>query len=98
MRYALVKDNVACNVILWDGDEEYEAPEGYEVVPVDDQVSAGWVLEGHTWTAPPRDVEIVEPAEDPEVLLAKEQAATALIALGVTPATARTIVGLANEA
>ncbi len=96
MRYALVKDNVAQNVILWEGDD-YSCPEGCEMVEVSEEVSAGWLWDGHTWQAPPRDIEIEEPVEDPAVLLAKEQAAADLIALGISPVNARTIVGLPNE-
>lgn len=96
MRYALVQDNVAVNVILWEG-EDYACPDGYDMVEVTDEVSAGWLWDGHTWTAPPRDIEIEEPAPDAAALLAKEQGAAALIALGIAPATARTIVGLPSE-
>lgn len=96
MRYALVKGNVAENVILWDGQGDYEAPEGYDMVGVSDQVSAGWQWDGHTWQAPPSP-EIPVPEEDPAVRLAKEQAAADLVALGISPANARTIVGIPSE-
>jgi hypothetical protein len=44
MRYAIVNSetNVVENVIVWDGETEYEPNEGYIVVPASEQVSIGW--------------------------------------------------------
>lgn len=93
MRYAIVRDDVVENVILWDGEESFESPDGCELVAVDDDVSIGWTLVDETWTAPDAPEPPI-PTEDGAVVSAKLAAAEALVALGVAEATARVIVGL----
>jgi hypothetical protein len=63
MRYALVNDSgLAVNVILWDGTEPYDPPEGHTLHQLDDgsPVGPGWEYDG-IWTAP-----AAEPAPEPE--------------------------------
>ena len=97
MRYAVVRDGKVCNVILWDGEEDYVAEDDVELHEVPEEVSIGWSYNGTSWTAPePPHLEPL-PGEDPVVVAAKEAAAQELIALGVSRNTARTIAGLPPE-
>ena len=41
MRYALIKDGKVENVIEWDGQSEYQPPDGYTMLPADQVVSVG---------------------------------------------------------
>lgn len=62
MRYALINaDGLVVNAIVWDGQTEYNAPDGLTVVAVPDGVGGGpgWTYDGTNWIAPP-------PAEDEE--------------------------------
>ena len=62
MRYALVdSDGLVVNAIVWDGETEYNAPDGLAVVAVPDGVGGGpgWTYDGTDWIAPP-------PVEDEE--------------------------------
>ncbi|QCG77519.1 hypothetical protein SEA_DIZZYRUDY_22 [Microbacterium phage DizzyRudy] len=93
MRYALVKDNVVCSVILWDGETPYEPEEGCVMYEVPDEISPGWTIADNQW-APPIPVEIPVPSETEAIETAKIQALLELTALGMSEATARTIVGL----
>lgn len=43
MRYAIVKDGVVVNVILWDGEDDY-APDGLAVQS--DEAGIGWTYDG----------------------------------------------------
>lgn len=51
MRCAIVEDGVAVNVILAD------VPEDFGAIPCPDEVSVGWLYDGNTWTAPPKESE-----------------------------------------
>lgn len=96
MRYALIDGSDVVNVILWDGEEDYEAPDGFLVVPCEDEVSVGWKVNSDGWVPPvlpPAEPDPI-PIESSEVLAAKNSALAELVALGVTEATARIIVGL----
>ena len=56
MKYALVDaDGLVVNVIVWDGETEYTAPDGLTVVAVPDGVGGGpdWTYDGTNWVAPP---------------------------------------------
>lgn len=93
MRFALVKDNVVCSVILWDGESQYVPEEGYLMYEVSDDIAPGWKIENDQWV-PPIQVEVPPPEGDPAIEQAKQQALQELMALGISEATARTIVGL----
>lgn len=95
-RYAVVRDGLAENVILWDGVAEYQAPEGTELVQVSEEIAPGWRLEGDAWIAPEMP-ENPAPELDPVVMQAKQSAAAQLMILGISEANARIIVGLPNE-
>lgn len=93
MRYALVKDGLVESVILWDGETEYEIPEGCSAYEVSENVSPGWTFENDEWIVP--SVQIAEPTSELVAIEeAKETALLELTALGVSEATARVIVGL----
>jgi hypothetical protein len=96
MRYAIVDGSDVINVIEWNGEEEYEAPEGMLVLSAPEEVSVGWKVSSDGWVppvSPPPEPDPV-PYEDPVVLAAKNSALAELVALGITESTARTIVGL----
>ena len=59
MKAALIADGVVQNVIVWD--DTCEAPEGYDVVVLEDHVSIsiGWVQQGNA---------IVDPNPTPAVI------------------------------
>lgn len=96
MRYAIIVDGMVHNVILWDGEATYEAPDGSEFIEAPDDATPGWTYINGEWQAPV-EVETHAPVEDPEVVAAKEAAAASLIALGISQENARTIVGLPSE-
>jgi len=53
MRYAIIKDGVVVNVILWDGQAEWQPPEGATLVNVDDIIfGPGYLYDGETFTDP----------------------------------------------
>lgn len=93
MRYAIIVNDVVTNVILWDGQEDYQPSEECELIEVDEEVSIGWFKEGGVLVAPP-EPEFEIPEEDPTVVNGKLTAVQELVAMGVSEATARTIVGL----
>lgn len=96
MRYALICNNQVVNVIEWDGEQEYLPADDCIAVLCPEDVSVGWSVTSDGWLAPPEPPEepAPEPYEDPTVIEAKNDALSELIAFGVTPATARIIVGL----
>jgi len=52
-RYALVDaDGLVANVVEWDGETEWAAPDGLIAVEADVAVSIGWRRTGEGWTAP----------------------------------------------
>ena len=56
MRYALINANgLVVNVSLWDGETEWQPPEGITVVKVPDgqPCGPGWTFNGTDWIAPP---------------------------------------------
>ena len=60
MRYALVNaDGLVVNAIVWDGQTDYNAPDGLTVVAISDDVRAGpsWTYDGTDWIAPPAEDE-----------------------------------------
>ena len=34
-RYAIIKDNIVINVVIWDGQSEWKSPEGTQIVQSD---------------------------------------------------------------
>lgn len=96
MRYSIIDGSDVVNVIEWDGEQDYEAPDGLILVSCPDEVSVGWTVTSDGFIAPPeppQDAEAI-PYEDPAILEAKNSALAELVALGVTASTARIIVGL----
>ena len=56
MRYALIDaDGLVVNVIVWDGNAEYTAPDGLTLVqiPDDQPCGTGWTYDVTNWIAPP---------------------------------------------
>ncbi len=93
MRYALTDGSNVVNVIEWDGEEAYEAPFGLTVLNCPPEVSVGWTLASGEFI-PPVESEPDQPTEDPVLVTAKNSALAELLALGVSEANARVIVGL----
>lgn len=52
-RYGLVDaDGLVVNVVEWDGEAAWTAPEGLNTVEVDEAVSIGWRQAAGGWTGP----------------------------------------------
>ncbi|CAI1595144.1 hypothetical protein [Serratia fonticola] len=58
MIYALVKNNIVQNMILWDGSAPYQLSVGVKAIPVSesDYVGPGFIYDGKQFT-PPQPVE-----------------------------------------
>lgn len=94
MKYALIKDGNVQNIILWDGEGEYDLEDEVEMRELHPEACIGWSYADGVWSPPPPAEEEPPPAEDPEVVQAKQDALQSLINLGVPESSARTIVGL----
>jgi len=59
MRYALIKNNKVVNVIKWNGESEYQAPEGAEMIEINNELKLGVGYEfiDGEWVAPPIETE-----------------------------------------
>lgn len=55
MRYAVVRDGIVENVILWDGERPWQPPEGTTAVACATEVSIGWIYDGDAFQPPPDD-------------------------------------------
>lgn len=58
MKYGMIdQTGLVVGVTVWDGETEWQPPEGLTVVKVPDgqRCGSGWTFDGSTWTAPPRD-------------------------------------------
>jgi hypothetical protein len=53
MRYLLMNGNRVANVVVWDGETDWVAPDGVDVLVAPDGVGPGWTLDGNVWVAPP---------------------------------------------
>lgn len=54
--YALVKDGVVVNIVVWDGSDSWEPPSGTSAVAVTDQTGPAYIggtYSGGAFTAPP---------------------------------------------
>lgn len=94
MRYAIVKNGEVINIIEWDGLAEYLPAENCDVYDVVPEVSIGWTFVNEEFVAPDPPILPEEPTEDPAITEAKEAASQELMALGISEANARIIVGL----
>ncbi|ELP6610555.1 tail fiber assembly protein [Escherichia coli] len=65
--YAVVKDGIVINVVVWDGETEWQPDEGY-AVKTDGSVGICWLYDGETFTQPP-----VEPPSHAQLVAAAEQ-------------------------
>lgn len=63
MKYAIIRDTLVENVVLWDGETEWQPPEGTTIVELGDTIAGpGFTYDGTTFTAPPEpEPETVEP-------------------------------------
>lgn len=63
-RYAILDDDgFVVNVILWDGESEYDPDGNLRLLPDDSGVGIGWQRVGRRWTAPPEPPEPIAPVE-----------------------------------
>ncbi|EHK66008.1 hypothetical protein [Achromobacter arsenitoxydans] len=68
-KYALVKDGVVANVVVWDGNEAtWQAPAGHIAVIADEFVSIGWGFDGQKFSAPGPEI---SPPSDEEITAQK---------------------------
>lgn len=65
--YAVVKDGVVINIVVWDGETEWQPDDGF-AVKTDGSVGIGWLYDGETFTQPP-----VEPPSQAQLVAAAEQ-------------------------
>ncbi|MER5005930.1 tail fiber assembly protein [Atlantibacter hermannii] len=65
--YAVVKDGIVINIVVWDGETEWQPDEGY-AVKADGSVGIGWLYDGETFTPPP-----VAPPSHAQLVAAAEQ-------------------------
>ena len=93
-KYALIENGEVVNTIIWDDEDDYEVPEGLILFQAPEEVAIGWKVIDDEWVASPPLPDPEPPAEDSTVLEAKNTAVQQLMALGITEAVARTIVGL----
>lgn len=94
-RHAIVEGNEVVNVILLNDGDDYKPGEGQSIHRVPEDVSPGWQRVNEEWVepeAPP--AEVIDPAIGKAVKDAKEAAASELMNIGITEASARLIVGL----
>lgn len=56
MKYAVIRNGTVENLVVWDGETDWTAPEGTEVVALDDRPAGpGWTYDGTSFTAPPEE-------------------------------------------
>jgi len=53
--YAVVKDGIVINIVVWDGETEWQPDEGY-AVKTDGSVGIGWLYDGNDFTPPPESM------------------------------------------
>lgn len=65
-RYALINNqNIVENIVLWDGESDWQPPENMTCVNVEDiECNFGWIYDGAAFTAP--EIVVVTPAPTPE--------------------------------
>jgi hypothetical protein len=63
MRYLLMSGNRVANVVVWDGETDWVAPNGVNVLVAPDGVGPGWTYDDGQFTPPPAP-EIDEDADD----------------------------------
>jgi hypothetical protein len=53
MNYAIIDNTgLVVNVILWDGESEWQPPEGYQAVELTDGAGIGWTYADGVFTPP----------------------------------------------
>lgn len=50
--YAVVKDGIVINIVVWDGETEWQPDDG-EAVKIDNVAGIGWLYDGKEFTPPP---------------------------------------------
>lgn len=53
MRYAMIHDHQVVNVILWDGEADWNPGPQFDVIDCPDHVGPGWGYKDGVWSAPP---------------------------------------------
>ena len=57
--YAVVRDGVVENIIVWDGETEWSPPEGCEVIATPDGCAIGWLVENGVPQRPEEPVQVL---------------------------------------
>jgi len=57
--YAVVKDGIVINIVVWDGETEWQPDDG-EAVKIDNVAGIGWLYDGKKFTAPEPTQEEIE--------------------------------------
>jgi hypothetical protein len=76
-RYLVIENDLVTNVVVWDGESEWIAPDGAVIEQAEDHIGIGWRKVDGQWIAPEP---LVLPSEDPT----KVSAGAKLAALGLT--------------
>lgn len=61
MKYALIRNNVVENIVLWDGTTRWRPGKDYSAIDCDDTVQIGWTHDGEGF-APPPVIDVEDPA------------------------------------
>ncbi len=87
--YLVIKDNTVINTVVWDGESDWNAPEGTTVLVAPAGVGIGWTKSGSNWIAPEPPALITAEPADPNKVSAREK----LAALGLTEAEITALLG-----
>ncbi|MTV59043.1 hypothetical protein GM547_13415 [Streptococcus pneumoniae] len=85
MRHAIVIDGAVVNVVIWDGNTEFNPGGELIALPDDSAVSPGWTLVDGEWLEPEPVTEVVDD---------RQSALDKLLTLGLTEEEALAIAGV----
>lgn len=92
MNYLLVKNDVAINVVVWDGVSPYDSPPDCTLVEQPAGVAIGWRLVDGTWQRP------APPPPKPVTVVTMRQARLALLQAGLLASVDQAIADIADLA
>lgn len=84
-RYAIVRDGTTENVVVWDGESEWSAPEGTLLVQ-SDEAAPGDIYDGKTFTRPEAVITEIAPTAEEQIDVLTAQVALLAARSGVTSA------------
>jgi hypothetical protein len=60
MRFLIMSGDLVSNVVVWDGETPWSAPDNVELLEAPAGVGVGFRRDGNTWIAPPAPVVVDE--------------------------------------